>query len=85
MEQPRYYTIEEVSAATGVTRHTLHYYERAGLLLPVDRAPSGHRRYTKTALDWIILIRWLRKAGLGISEVRRYCCDRKAMGPFPSV
>jgi DNA-binding transcriptional MerR regulator len=33
---------------------------------------TAHRRYTETALDWIILIRVLRKAGLGISEIRRY-------------
>jgi DNA-binding transcriptional MerR regulator len=38
-------TISDAARATGVSTHTLRYYERAGLLDPVDRAASGHRRY----------------------------------------
>ena len=37
--------ISEVAEATGLSTHTLRYYERAGLMLdPVDRASSSHRR-----------------------------------------
>ena len=34
-------TIAEVAERTGLTRHTLRYYERDGLMLGVDRAGSG--------------------------------------------
>jgi DNA-binding transcriptional MerR regulator len=65
-------SIAEVADRTGLTRHTLRYYERDGLMLDVDRAGSGHRRYTERDLGWIELITKLRATGMPIREVRRY-------------
>jgi DNA-binding transcriptional MerR regulator len=65
-------TIAEVAERTGLTRHTLRYYERDGLMLGVDRADSGHRRYSERDLGWIELITKLRATGMPIREVRRY-------------
>jgi DNA-binding transcriptional MerR regulator len=65
-------TISEVAARTGLTRHTLRYYERDGLMLGVGRAGSGHRRYSERDLGWIELITKLRATGMPIREVRRY-------------
>ena len=45
--------IEEVSKLTGLTAHTLRYYERVGLIAPVARAAGGQRRYAATDLAWI--------------------------------
>jgi DNA-binding transcriptional MerR regulator len=65
-------TIAEVAERTGLSRHTLRYYERDGLMLGVDRAGSGHRRYSEHDLGWIELITKLRATGMPIREVRRY-------------
>ena len=65
-------TIAEVAERTGLTRHTLRYYERDGLMLGVDRARSGHRRYSEHDLSWLELIAKLRATGMPIREVRRY-------------
>jgi DNA-binding transcriptional MerR regulator len=65
-------TIAELAERTGLTRHTLRYYERDGLMLGVDRAGSGHRRYSERDLGWIELITKLRATGMPIREVRRY-------------
>ena len=65
-------TIAETAERTGLTAHTLRYYERDGLMLEVDRAASGHRRYTDRDLEWITLITRLRSTGMPIREVRRY-------------
>jgi DNA-binding transcriptional MerR regulator len=66
-------TIAEVAERTGLTRHTLRYYERDGLMLGVGRAAaSGHRRYSERDLGWIELITKLRATGMPIREVRRY-------------
>jgi DNA-binding transcriptional MerR regulator len=65
-------TIAEVAERTGLTRHTLRYYERDGLMLDVGRADSGHRRYTEDDLGWIELITKLRATGMPIRDVRRY-------------
>jgi DNA-binding transcriptional MerR regulator len=65
-------TIAEVAERTGLTAHTLRYYERDGLMLRVDRARSGHRRYTERDLGWIDLITKLRATGMPVRDVRRY-------------
>jgi DNA-binding transcriptional MerR regulator len=66
-------TIAEAAERTGLTAHTLRYYERDGLLLhDVDRAPSGHRRYTDDDLRWIEMVTRLRATGMPIRDVRRY-------------
>ena len=66
-------TIAEAAEKTGLTAHTLRYYERDGLLLhAVDRASSGHRRYTDDDLRWIEMVTRLRSTGMPIRDVRRY-------------
>jgi len=67
------YAIAEAAAKTGLTADTLRYYERDGLLVrPVMRSSSGHRRYTESDLDWIILITRLRATGMPIRDIRAY-------------
>ncbi|RNL62994.1 MerR family transcriptional regulator [Nocardioides marmoriginsengisoli] len=66
-------TIAEAAAQTGLTAHTLRYYERDGLMLAApERAASGHRRYSERDLTWIELINRLRSTGMPIRDVRRY-------------
>ncbi|MEZ5091512.1 MerR family transcriptional regulator [Nocardioides sp.] len=67
------YTIAEAADLTGLTAHTLRYYERDGLMLhAVDRSSSGHRRYTDLDLHWLELLSRLRATGMPIREMRRY-------------
>ena len=66
-------TIAEAAARTGLTVHTLRYYERDGLLLrEVDRSTTGHRRYCEDDITWIVLLTRLRATGMPIREVSRY-------------
>jgi DNA-binding transcriptional MerR regulator len=66
-------TIAEASARSGLSTHTLRYYERANLLLhPPPRSGNGHRRYTERDLDWLRLLTRLRATGMSIADVRRY-------------
>ncbi len=70
---PQAYSIAETSNLTGLTAHTLRYYERDGLMLrEVGRSATGHRRYTDRDLTWIDLIARLRATGMPIRDVRRY-------------
>ncbi len=39
-------TIQQVAQRTGLSHHTLRYYEHLGLLISVHRLPNGHRRYS---------------------------------------
>eukprot|EP01042_Synura_sphagnicola_P015488 gene15489-19614_t len=54
-------TIAEVAKRTGLTAHTLRYYERAGLIAPVARAPGGQRRYAASDMEWIGFLLRLRE------------------------
>ena len=65
-------TISDAARASGVSAHTLRYYERAGLLDPVDRADSGHRRYAEDDLARIQFLTKLRSTGMPIRTVREY-------------
>src|SRR3954449_12516380 len=66
-------TIAEAAERTGLSTHTLRYYERIGALRePPERAPSGHRRYTERDLSWIVLLTRLRATGMPIATLLRY-------------
>lgn len=65
-------SIQQVAARTGLSDHTLRYYERIGLMDAVGRASSGHRRYTESDLEWITLLIRLRATGMPIVEMQRF-------------
>lgn len=62
----------EAAERSGLTIDTLRYYEREGLIGPIDRSAGGRRRYSEDDLTWIGLITCLRDAGLGIADLRRF-------------
>ena len=66
-------SIAEAARRTGVSVHTLRYYERAGLVVTaVDRTAGGRRRYHQLDLDWIVICTRLRATGMPIKTIRRY-------------
>ena len=71
-------SIAEAAEASGLSLHTLRYYERTGLLEPVRRNGSGHRRYRAADLERITFLTRLRATGMPIREVRRYAELMKA-------
>lgn len=66
-------SIADAASRTGVSVHTLRYYERAGLVVtPVDRTGGGQRRYSELDLQWITVCTKLRATGMPIRTIRRY-------------
>ncbi len=67
------HTIQQIAAATGLSVHTLRYYERIGLLNAIARdGSSGHRRYSQSDIAWIGFLKHLRATGMPIRQVQRY-------------
>src|SRR3954451_5013967 len=64
-------TIAEATEVSGLTAHTLRYYERAGLLEP-GRASNGHRRFTDDDHQRVHFVQKLRATCMQIRDVRRY-------------
>ncbi|MFC7976435.1 MerR family transcriptional regulator [Streptomyces cinereoruber] len=67
-----HYTISEVAALTGLTAHTLRWYERIGLMPHVDRSHTGQRRFTTRDLDWLAFVGKLRLTGMPVADMVRY-------------
>ncbi|MGI8779504.1 MAG: MerR family transcriptional regulator [Solirubrobacteraceae bacterium] len=66
-------SISDAAEVTGLSAHTLRYYERAGLMLdPVGRAPSSHRRYSESEIRWVTLLSRMRATGMPIRRIRDY-------------
>ncbi|MFP5394015.1 MAG: MerR family transcriptional regulator [Gammaproteobacteria bacterium] len=65
-------TIQQTAERSGLTVHTLRYYERIGLIKPVARRANGHRLYSPQDLDWIAFLLRLRATGMPIEQMRRY-------------
>ena len=70
--------ISEVARAVGVSTHALRYYEREGLIDRVDRAHSGHRRFSDEDLSWIGFLTRLRAAGMPMRRLHEYAELRRA-------
>lgn len=65
------YLIGEFSSITGVSIHTLRYYEKEGLIVP-GRKENGRRSYSDGDILWIQFIKRLKDTGMPIREIRRY-------------
>lgn len=65
-------TIAEAARRLNLSEDTLRYYERAGLTPPVERASSGHRRYSDDDLRWFSFVIRMRATGMPIEALQRY-------------
>ena len=66
------YTIREVCMKTGLSAHTLRYYEKEGLLTNVERSSGGFRQYSDEDLEWLGLICCLKNTGMPLHEIARF-------------
>ena len=64
------YSISKIAQACGLSRSTLLYYDRVGLLRPSGRTGSGYRYYGDGDLARLQRIRHFREAGLTLKEIR---------------
>lgn len=71
IERPRY-SIGEAAERSGLSRDTLRWYERIGLLNSVGRDHAGKRRFSERDLEWLQLIGRLRTTGMSVADMVRY-------------
>ena len=67
-------TIQQMAQATGLSAHTLRYYERAGLMIEHVRRDEGdgYRSYSHQHVAWIEFLKRLRATGMPIRDIQRY-------------
>lgn len=78
-------TIQQAAAATGLSVHTLRYYEKIGLIDPVPRQSNQHRMYRQEDLLWIGFLLRLRATGMSIQQMLRYAELRRLGEQIASV
>lgn len=66
------YTVKEISEKMGITTHTLRFYEKEGVIPPIDRNMNGGRMYTDQDADMIETVQALRSTGLSLGEIKQY-------------
>ena len=66
------WTIGEAAEKCGLSQHTLRWYERIGLLAPIERGSDGRRRFSDRDLDWLSTITKLRATGMPVRDMQRY-------------
>ena len=69
---PTQITIAEAAERSGLSAHTLRYYERIGLIHPVGRGQNGHRRYRRDDIEWLDFLIKLRTTDMPIRQMVEY-------------
>lgn len=69
--------IGELAKRSGLSAHTIRYYERIGLLPYAERDSSSQRDYDASILIWIEFLGRLKTTGMPIREMLRYATLRE--------
>jgi len=73
--------IAEFSRRSGLSAHTLRYYEKLGLLTGIQRNNAGHRLYRESDIEWAAFINRLKDTGMPLKDIIRYSTLRAAGEP----
>lgn len=63
---------KEVVALMNISQDTLRYYEKVGVIPPVNRDENGYRIYNDSDLNWIYLVKNLRNAGAVLNRLSNF-------------
>lgn len=66
------YSIHEVCERTGLSAHTLRYYEKEKLLPNVGRSPGGFRQYSEEDVETLGMICCLKNTGMSLQDISRF-------------
>lgn len=69
--------IGELAKKSGLSAHTIRYYERIGLLPYAFRDQSGRRDYSADILVWIEFLKRLKTTGMPVRDMLRYASLRE--------
>ena len=78
MEDPL--TIGQVARRTGISRDTIRYYERVGLLLRPARTAAGYRQFPVAIVDRLALVRNAQRFGFTLREIAGFLRVRDSGG-----
>ncbi len=66
------YSISALSRKTGLSIHTLRYYEKEGLLRYVERTESGRRVYGEASMGCLLGVLCMKQAGMTLPQIKAF-------------
>ncbi len=66
------YSISALARKTGLSVHTLRYYEKAGIIRHVERTPSGRRVYGEDSVACLIGALCLKQARVTLAQIKEF-------------
>lgn len=66
------YTVHQVAEITGLSPHTLRYYDRQGIMPFLKKGANGAREFSDYDLQWIQVIECMKVSGFTLAEMRDY-------------
>lgn len=66
------FSIKKVSDETGLSIHTLRYYEQIGLVGEIPRDEYGYRIYSQSDILWFHIIKYYRSMGMSIKDLQQF-------------
>ena len=63
--------ISELSAKTGLTAHTLRFYEKHGLIQASTRSESGYRYYNAADIRRVEFVKTARSIGFSLEDINQ--------------
>jgi DNA-binding transcriptional MerR regulator len=73
-------TIGKVAKMAEVTADTVRYYEKEGLITPVQKSDAGYRLYNADAVRRLNFIKHAQQCGLSLLEIREFLELKKRAG-----
>lgn len=67
--------IREVAERTGVSAHTIRFYERVGVLPLIQRQPNGIRQFSLADVSLLTFLRELKQTGMSLDEMTAFTED----------
>lgn len=64
------YSTGDLAEACGTTVRTVQYYDKKGLLSPLERSEGGRRLYAEEDADRLRFILMLKSFGLGLAQIK---------------
>ncbi|OOM14592.1 MerR family transcriptional regulator [Clostridium saccharobutylicum] len=66
------FTIKEVAKLTGLSEHTLRFYEKQQLIKNISRDENGYRTYSDFDIEWIHFLIKVKNTGMPLNELQKY-------------
>lgn len=66
------YSISTLARKTGLSIHTLRFYEKEGLLRYVERTPSGRRIYNEASMGCLMGVQCMKQAGMTLPQIKEF-------------